>query len=89
MSKDKPPKPFELRPFEEGGSLLDEVIAANPQMVHVECMSDECYWLGITCSDGTWLSVNFYLADETVTDEDGKTFRPIQLRVQEIVPLKG
>lgn len=46
----------EVRLDEDG--TLDEVVAERPQFVHLERMSDESVWIGITTADGTVVHVN-------------------------------
>jgi len=43
--------PLEVRGAIEGH--IDEIVASNPQSVHVEQLSDHHWYLGITASDGT------------------------------------
>ena len=57
---------IELRPDGEDirgkdfSDSLDEVIARNVKLVHLERMGDNAYWLGIDLADGRHLRVNVW-----------------------------
>jgi hypothetical protein len=51
---------IELRPDGDPADSLDEVIAHNIRLVHLERMGDNAYWLGIDLEDGRHLRVNFW-----------------------------
>ena len=81
MSKEKTKgKQIELR-FHGKTSLLDEIVAENAS-IHVEQMSDESFWMSIETEKES-VSFNFFLAKNEITDEEGETYRPIVLKVQE------
>ena len=80
MAKQKTRGAIELR-YHGKTSLLDEIVAKDAT-IHVEQMSDECFLMSIVsgeeCAD-----FHFFLAKQTVTDEDGETFRPIVFKLTE------
>lgn len=39
---------------------IDEIVLHDVACVHVEQMNNRCWWIGITCNDGTEWSGNFY-----------------------------
>lgn len=38
---------------------IDEVVFTEPSVVHIEQMSDRCWWIGVTTPDNTYWSGNF------------------------------
>lgn len=64
-------------------SFLDEIVCQSAQ-IHVEQMSDECFWMCVE-TESEYISFNFFLGKNEVADEDGNIFRPIVLKVQEKV----
>ena len=48
------------------GGEIDEVVFNRPQMVHIEQMGDECWWIGVDLADGSYWAGSF-------TAEEGMT----------------
>ena len=46
--------------WNERDGEIDEVVFTNPEVVHIEQMSDKCWWIGVHLADGTYWSGNFH-----------------------------
>lgn len=47
------------------GGEIDEVVFTDPQMVHIEQMDDDCWWIGVDLADGSYWAGYFAAADGT------------------------
>ncbi len=63
----------ELRGFDDlpvsSTSALDEIVCNAVDTVHLETMSDDSTWIGITLIDGRRLSVNISASEQVITAE--------------------
>ena len=57
--------------WNERGGCIDEIVVHNAA-VHIEQMSDSCWWIGIYLSDGTFWTGNFMSrrAQMTFTEQE-------------------
>jgi hypothetical protein len=46
--------------WNERGGEIDEIVLRDIDMVHVEQMDDDCWWIGITLQNGGYWAGNFY-----------------------------
>ena len=73
-------KSIELRPNGDPPDSLDEVIAHNVKLVHLERMGDNAYWLGIDLEDGRHLRVNFWAGKRTLIKVNAEIECPEETR---------
>lgn len=45
--------------WNERGGEIDEIVFTNPSAVHIEQMSDNCWWIGVDLPDGSYWAGNF------------------------------
>lgn len=74
VAKQKPKEiEIELRGFdnEQPGAQtpLDEIVCTGAAMVHLETMSEDCTWIGITLLDGRRLSANLFGSNQMINAE--------------------
>ena len=51
--------------WNERGGEIDEVVFTRPEQVHIEQMSDGCWWIGVHLEDGTYWAGNFLARSKT------------------------
>lgn len=64
-SKPRPFPPVELRHHADRPGL-DEIVARNATMIHVEQMADDIFWMGIYFDDKTRLSCQFTIVEGAI-----------------------
>jgi hypothetical protein len=77
--KTRPNPPVEFRPHPDH-AWLDEIVARDVKMVHVEQMGIDNYWMGIYFADETVrVAVTFQVGD-VVKDDEGNETRELRMR---------
>lgn len=46
--------------WNRGRETIDEIVLHDVKTVHVEQMSDDCWWIGIDLDDGSYWAGNFF-----------------------------
>ena len=44
---------------ERDGGEIDELVISDVELVHIEQMADDCWWIGIRTDGGGWWGGNF------------------------------
>lgn len=71
--------PVEIRPHQDNRTLIDEIIAEDVKLLHIEQMTEGAFWMGVYFNNSEKrLTMWFEVGDEIM--DDGKLTRQLKIK---------